>query len=176
MLPVAERPHPNARRGLRRRAGWLRRRDLGSTQHHCCRAGHHPVAAELRADAVLVGARFHPGTPLSWLGIPLNEILNSRLPLREFWKSDVSPLAGALSRLTDPAAIGHQIERTLTLHRILRFQGCRNLALRPDRHHLVEMAFEAGYADQANLSREARQLGGLNRPNIWQRFPANRLF
>ena len=179
-----------------------------------------PVAAELPTDAVLVGARFHPGAALSWLGIPLNEILNSRLPLREFWKSDVSRLADALFRLTDPAAIGHEIERTLvarlsrlgpipqgvaflrdaafrnlhdghlnipeiaghmglsertlhrrctdvfgyglkTLHRILRFQRFRNLALHSVDDRLVEIAFEAGYADQAHLTREVRRLGGL---------------
>ena len=45
-----------------------------------------------------------------------------------------------------------------TLQRILRFQ--RFLALAQTRTDLARLAFEAGYADQAHLTRECRRLAG----------------
>ncbi len=45
-----------------------------------------------------------------------------------------------------------------TLARILRFQ--RFLALAPGRDDLAGLAYEAGYADQAHLTRECRRLAG----------------
>lgn len=46
-----------------------------------------------------------------------------------------------------------------TLDRVLRFQ--RFLALAPSPGSLAELAFRAGYADQAHLSRDVRRLSGL---------------
>jgi len=46
-----------------------------------------------------------------------------------------------------------------TLQRILRFQ--RFLALAQTRTNLARLAFEAGYADQAHLTRECTRLAGL---------------
>jgi AraC-like DNA-binding protein len=47
-----------------------------------------------------------------------------------------------------------------TLDRILRFQRFRDLSLSRPRVGLARLAAEAGYADQAHLTREARRLGG----------------
>ena len=46
-----------------------------------------------------------------------------------------------------------------TLERVLRFQ--RFLALAASRPPLAQLAFDAGYADQAHLSRECARLSGL---------------
>src|SRR6476659_5396459 len=42
------------------------------------------ILDRLLRGAVVVGVRFHPGAALSWLGVPLSEIVNSRVPLAEF--------------------------------------------------------------------------------------------
>lgn len=47
-----------------------------------------------------------------------------------------------------------------TLDRILRFQRFRSLSLARPQLGLAELATEAGYADQAHLTREALRLGG----------------
>jgi len=49
-----------------------------------------------------------------------------------------------------------------TLDRILRFQRFLDLARRTDRASLASLAFEAGYADQAHLTREVRRLSGFS--------------
>jgi AraC-like DNA-binding protein len=53
------------------------------------------------------------------------------------------------------AAVGYGPK---TMQRILRFQ--RFLALAAGRGDLAQLAFEAGYADQAHLTRESRRLAG----------------
>ena len=47
-----------------------------------------------------------------------------------------------------------------TLDRILRFQRFRSLSLTRPQLGLAQLATEAGYADQAHLTREALRLGG----------------
>ena len=49
-----------------------------------------------------------------------------------------------------------------TLDRILRFQRFLKLARHSDKPNLAELAFEAGYADQAHLTREVRSLSGFS--------------
>jgi methylphosphotriester-DNA--protein-cysteine methyltransferase len=49
-----------------------------------------------------------------------------------------------------------------TLERILRFQRFVNLARGSERRALAQWAAEAGYSDQAHLSREARRISGLS--------------
>jgi AraC-like DNA-binding protein len=49
-----------------------------------------------------------------------------------------------------------------TLDRILRFQRFLSLARQPGGTHLAGLAFEAGYSDQAHLTREVRRLSGLS--------------
>jgi len=46
----------------------------------------------LPRGAVVVGVRFHPGTASAWFGLPLSEIVNSRVPLAELWRSDANRL------------------------------------------------------------------------------------
>jgi AraC-like DNA-binding protein len=49
-----------------------------------------------------------------------------------------------------------------TLDRILRFQRFMKLARHADEPSLAGLAFEAGYADQAHLTREVRRLSGFS--------------
>jgi AraC-like DNA-binding protein len=49
-----------------------------------------------------------------------------------------------------------------TLERILRFQRFLRLLRRSDALQLVALALEAGYADQAHLTREVRRLSGFS--------------
>jgi AraC-like DNA-binding protein len=49
-----------------------------------------------------------------------------------------------------------------TLDRILRFQRFMKLARHADGPSLAGLAFEAGYADQAHLTREVRRLSGFS--------------
>ena len=53
-----------------------------------------------------------------------------------------------------------------TLDRIFRFQRFIALARLPGNDQLVELAGEAGFADQAHLAREARELAGLTPKQI----------
>ena len=49
-----------------------------------------------------------------------------------------------------------------TLDRILRFQRFLRLARETEAPRLAGLAFEAGYADQAHLTREVRRLSGFS--------------
>jgi AraC-like DNA-binding protein len=49
-----------------------------------------------------------------------------------------------------------------TLDRILRFQRLLALAIRSPKIPLAGMAYDVGYADQAHMSREVRELTGLS--------------
>jgi AraC-like DNA-binding protein len=194
--------------------------DILWTGESLCVAGPdtHPILEPVRPGGKVVGVRFLPGAAYPWLGVPLSEILNDRVPLAEFWKQDAHELAdracsaahpGAvvavlqralLSRLATVGPADHQIaflranaltkqhdaqpsglkelsrcmgisERTLrrrcvdsfgygwkTLQRILRCQGLFRLVAQTPRPDLVNLATEAGFADQAHMSREVRRL------------------
>lgn len=193
--------------------------DILWTGESLCVAGPdtHPVLEPVRPGCTVVGIRFRPGAAYPWLGVPLSEILNARVPLAEFWKRDASELAdrafsaprpsavaavlqrALLSRLATVGPADHQIgflrknamtkpddsetgikelsrcigisERTLrrrcvdsfgygfkTLHRILRFQRLFRLVAHTTRPNLADLATEAGFADQAHMSREVRRL------------------
>ena len=60
-----------------------------------------PILARMRRGAIVVGVRFHPGAASAWLGQPLDEIVNVRVPLAEFWGDDATRL---LDRCADRSA------------------------------------------------------------------------
>jgi AraC-like DNA-binding protein len=105
-------------------------------------------------------------------------IATSPTPLRELAAAVHERLAGEPDRLVRAAATGtprealgigdRQLRRRFadavgygpkTLERILRFQ--RFLALARGERDLARLALEAGYADQAHLTRECSRLAGL---------------
>jgi AraC-like DNA-binding protein len=63
-----------------------------------------PILADMPPGAIIVGVRFHPGAASAWLGQPLSEIANARIPLTEFWGRDAT-------RLLDQAAAGHSAKQ-----------------------------------------------------------------
>ncbi len=170
-------------------------------------------------DGTVVGARFRPGAAHTWLGLPMSEIVDSRVALDNFWgvrahematrigdagttAARMRTLEAALSRMapdleppppdmqfvfsalrTKPAGdnlamILDRLDaspRTLrrrceaafgygpkTLDRILRFQRFLERARKTPQPRLAALAAEAGYADQAHLTREVRRLSGLS--------------
>jgi AraC-like DNA-binding protein len=59
-----------------------------------------------------------------------------------------------------------------TLDRILRFQRFLNLARQAETPRLADLGFEAGYADQAHLTREVRRLSGFSPAAILSQYRA----
>ena len=62
--------------------------DIVWTGETLCIAGPdtRPILARMPRGAIVVGVRFHPGAASAWLGQPLGEIVNVRVPLAEFWR------------------------------------------------------------------------------------------
>ena len=58
------------------------------------------------------------------------------------------------------------------LDRILRFQRFLGMARRSDEPRLAALAFEAGYSDQAHLTREVRRLSGFSPATILRQLVA----
>ena len=134
------------------------------------------------------GVRFRVGAAGAALGLPASDLLDLSVPLEDVWGkapqvADVHELArvvlrrgGAADPLVRAAATGtprsaiglgdRQLRRRFldavgygpkTLERILRFQ--RFLML--EGTDLARRALDAGYADQAHLTRECTRLAGL---------------
>ena len=80
--------------------------DIVLTGETLCIAGPdtRPILARMPRGAIIVGVRFHPGAASAWLGQPLSEIANVRVPLAEFWGDDVT-------RLLDGAAAGRSAKQ-----------------------------------------------------------------
>jgi AraC-like DNA-binding protein len=171
-----------------------------------------PMLAPDGPGAVFVGARFLPGAGGPALGLPLDELRDARVDVRDLWPELGELLAPTLSpreavrllgataarlasagppdrtvreaarRLADPRARVETLagdlglsERQLRrrcraavgygpkmLQRVLRFQRflARADAAGAERD-LMRIALEAGYADQAHLTRESTRLAGL---------------
>ena len=150
-----------------------------------------PQMADVPAGTAAFGVRFRVGAAGAALGLPAAELLNATVPLDEIWAGELvneaptpeslaaavrARLHGEPDRLVRAAATGadpnrgaRQLRRRFadavgygpkTLQRILRFQRFLTLAHGSD-HDLARLALEAGYADQAHLTRECTRLTGL---------------
>jgi len=80
--------------------------DIVWTGETLCVAGPdtRPILTRMQCGAIVVGVRFHPGAASAWLGQPLRETVNVRVPLAEFWRDDAA-------RLLDRAAPGRSAEQ-----------------------------------------------------------------
>jgi AraC-like DNA-binding protein len=89
--------------------------DIIRTHTGLCVAGPdtRPVVEDLQSPELFVGIRFHPGAAFAWLGVPLTELVNSRVPLTEFWGGDAERLAEEWSKAGDSAAVARGLERAL---------------------------------------------------------------
>jgi AraC-like DNA-binding protein len=136
------------------------------------------------------GVRFRVGAAGAALGIPAAELRDMTVPLEDIWGSGIEatdphqlaeavrrrgaadPLVRAAATGTPRQALGigdRQLRRRFldavgygpkTLERILRFQRFLALAARST-DDLARLALDAGYADQAHLTRECTRLAGL---------------
>lgn len=177
------------------------------------------AVSPIAAASTVIGVRFRPGAALTWLGVPMSEVVGSRVALAEFWGARAHEIAARMGDVESTAGRMHALEaalsqiasdldppgpemgfvfnalrtesggrgmsiildrldispRTLrrrcheafgygpkTLDRILRFQRFLKLVQHADSQHLAGVAFEAGYADQAHLTREVRRLSGFS--------------
>lgn len=89
--------------------------DIFWTGHELCVAGPdtRPILEAVRPGFIVSGLRFHPGAANLWLGVPLSEIRNARVPLKEFWKRDACLLSDLLSAAPDPSAATITLEQAL---------------------------------------------------------------
>jgi AraC-like DNA-binding protein len=139
-----------------------------------------PARVRSAPDTVLVGVPFRPAAGGPVLGLPLSELRDQRVPLADLRPALAPRLPAGL--LGDPAARAEDVaaevllsERQFrrrchaaagygpkTLHRVLRFQRfVRQLDASAGVPDLAAVAAEAGYADQAHLTRECKALAGL---------------
>ena len=140
------------------------------------------------AGGATFGVRFRIGAAGAALGLPASELLDLNVPLEDVWGTapevtnvdelaravlerggEADPLVRAAATGTPRERLGigdRQLRRRFldavgygpkTLERILRFQ--RFLMHQGD--DLARAALDAGYADQAHLTRECTRLAGL---------------
>jgi AraC-like DNA-binding protein len=77
-----------------------------------------PVREVVRPVSVS-GVRFRPGAARSWLGVPLSDIRNARIPLADLWKGDAGCLAERLAAAPDATAATTVLQQAL-LNRLAR--------------------------------------------------------
>src|SRR5689334_18883082 len=112
-----------------------------------------PVLEAVRRVSVS-GVRFRPGAARLWLGTPLSEIRNARVPLAEFWKGDASRLAEHLSTVPDSTGATAILQHAL-LNRLSRVgQADRQVAFL--RH---EAAVTSGRSETAAFRHLSRHMG-----------------
>jgi AraC-like DNA-binding protein len=165
-------------------------------------AGPDTVASLATVDGSTAGVRFRPGVAPGFLGVPANELRNTRVPLADLWSREQvdrltenvhsgqagrvlldavgcaqpDPFAAEVRRLItkDVKEIAEALnvsERQLhrrclarfgygpkTLQRVLRFSRAMDLA--HTGQAFADVAHEAGYADQAHLARDVKDLAG----------------
>jgi len=63
-----------------------------------------PIREPVPQRVAFAGVRFHPGAALPWLGLPLCEIVNRRVPLSEFWPDDAERFREQASAATNGMA------------------------------------------------------------------------
>jgi len=71
------------------------------------------ILDRLPRGAVVVGIRFHPGAASAWFGLPLSEIVNSRVPLAELWRSGAHRLFDKVTGYCSEQEIGVALEASL---------------------------------------------------------------
>jgi AraC-like DNA-binding protein len=68
---------------------------------------------QLPSHSPVVGIRFHPGAASAWLGVPLSEILNARIPLAELWGEEAERLFDRASECGETKLVATVLEGAL---------------------------------------------------------------
>jgi AraC-like DNA-binding protein len=96
--------------------------DIVWTGESLCAAGPdtRPILEQVWPGRRTFGIRFHPGAAHPWLGVPLSEILNARVPLAEFWKQEADRLADCIVVASDSVEAVALIQEALLrrIHRV----------------------------------------------------------
>ena len=71
------------------------------------------ILDRLPRGSVVVGVRFHPGAASPWFGLPLSELVNSRVPLAEVWQSDSDRLSDKVTASCSAQGIAAALESFL---------------------------------------------------------------
>lgn len=71
------------------------------------------ILDRLPRGAVVVGIRFQPGAASTWLGKPLSEIVDCRVPLAEFWRQETNQLLDQVARNRSAAEVAVALENFL---------------------------------------------------------------
>ena len=71
----------------------------------------------LPRGAVVVGIRFQPGAASAWLGLPLVEVVDRRVPLAEFWRYENDLLLDEVGRNRNATDVAVALE-TLLLNKL----------------------------------------------------------
>jgi AraC-like DNA-binding protein len=89
--------------------------DIVWTGETLCIAGPdtRPILARMPRRAIFVGVRFHPGAAVAWLRQPLDEIVNVRVPLAEFWGDDATRLLDRAAAGRSAKQVAHDLEAFL---------------------------------------------------------------
>ncbi len=143
------------------------------------------ILDRLPRGAVVVGVRFHPGTASAWLGLPLSEIVNSRIPLAELRRTDADRLLDKVTGKCSAQEIAIALEasllsrmgevglpdRQITFLRHAAGDNCRPAGL-----HLDRLAARVGMSERTLRRRCVGAFGygfkTLNRVLRFQRFLA----
>jgi AraC-like DNA-binding protein len=89
--------------------------DIVWTGETLCIAGPdtRPILAPMPRGSIVVGVRFHPGSASAWLGQPLSEIVNVRVPLAEFWEDDATRLLDRAAAARSAKQVAKDLEAFL---------------------------------------------------------------
>jgi len=89
--------------------------DIVWTGETLCIAGPdtRPILAPMTRGSIVVGVRFHPGSASAWLGQPLSEIVNVRVPLAEFWEDDATRLLDRAAAARSAKQVAEDLEAFL---------------------------------------------------------------
>jgi len=71
------------------------------------------ILDRLPRGSVVVGVRFHPGAASAWFGRPLSELVNSRVPLADVWRSDADRLSDKVAASCSAQEIAAALETFL---------------------------------------------------------------
>jgi AraC-like DNA-binding protein len=71
------------------------------------------ILDRLPRGSVVVGVRFHPGAASPWFGLPLSELVNSRVPLAEVWRSAADRLSDEVNASCSAEGIAAALETFL---------------------------------------------------------------
>lgn len=71
------------------------------------------ILDRLPQGTVIVGIRFQPGAASTWLGLPLGQIVDRRVPLAELWRHETDQLFDEISGKRDVSDVAVALETSL---------------------------------------------------------------